>query len=50
VPSEDAVTLIFIGKALKDTFLLNRLRIGDGVITVCIRDDQAVLLLTAVRK
>jgi hypothetical protein len=47
LPSEDAVTLIFIGKALKDTFLLNRLRIGDGVITVCIRDDQAVLLLTA---
>jgi hypothetical protein len=47
LPSEDLVTLIFIGKALKDTFLLNRLRIGEGVITVCIRDNQAVLLLTA---
>jgi hypothetical protein len=47
IPSIDHVTLLFAGKALKDQFLLRRLRIGDGTITVSIRDDQAVLLLTA---
>jgi hypothetical protein len=43
----DAVMLLFAGKALKDQFLLSRLRVGDSAITVCIRDDQAVLIVTA---
>jgi hypothetical protein len=34
VPSIERVTLLLSGKALKDTFLLSRLRVGDGVITV----------------
>jgi hypothetical protein len=47
VSSPERVTLLFSGKALKDTFLLSRLRVGDGVITVCIPDDQAIILVTA---
>jgi hypothetical protein len=45
--AEDAVTLLFAGKPLKDQFLLSRLRVGDAAIIVCIRDDQAVLIVTA---
>ncbi|MDR1240959.1 MAG: hypothetical protein LBK29_03770 [Oscillospiraceae bacterium] len=47
LPAADHVSLFFSGKALKDGFLLNRLRIGGGKITVYIKDEEAVLLLTA---
>jgi hypothetical protein len=38
VPSEDHITFLFTGKVLKNTFILERLPIGDGVITVSISD------------
>jgi hypothetical protein len=43
----DDITLIFSGKALKDQFVLDRLRVGTFPITVCLRDNDDVLLVTA---
>jgi hypothetical protein len=41
------IELLFGGKALRDAFVLDRLRIGTKQITVTIRDRRSVLLLTA---
>jgi hypothetical protein len=43
---EDAVSLLFAGIALKDTFLLRKIRFGNDAITVCVRDESPVLLVT----
>jgi hypothetical protein len=42
-----AITLLFAGKALKDTFILDRLRVGEQGINVYIMEETEVLLLTA---
>jgi hypothetical protein len=44
---EDAVSLLLAGRALKDTFLLSRFRVGNDSITVCVRDETPVILVTA---
>jgi hypothetical protein len=41
------VTLLFSGKALRDTFVLERLRTGKLPIIVVLRDTADILLLTA---
>jgi hypothetical protein len=41
------ITLLFSGKALRDGFVLDRLRIGTGRITVYVRDIESILILTA---
>jgi hypothetical protein len=41
------ITLLFSGKALRDGFVLDRLRIGNGRITVYVRDLEGILLVTA---
>jgi hypothetical protein len=41
------VTLLLSGKALRDGFVLERLRIGNGSITVYIRDFSKVFVQTA---
>ncbi|MDR1473031.1 MAG: DUF1810 family protein [Lactobacillales bacterium] len=41
------ITLLFAGKALKDSFFLGRLRTGTAAITVYISDTSEILLLTA---
>jgi hypothetical protein len=41
------ITLLFLGKALRDSFVLDRLRIGNGRITVYVRDVEAILIVTA---
>jgi hypothetical protein len=41
------IGLLFGGKALRDAFVLDRLRIGTKQITVTIRDRRSVLLVTA---
>jgi hypothetical protein len=46
VPPE-AVALHFMGKALRDGFMMERLRLGDTKIQVYLKDDRPVLLLTA---
>jgi hypothetical protein len=43
----EAITLQFSGKALKDNFIVDRLRVGEQGINVYIKDDTEVLLLTA---
>jgi hypothetical protein len=46
--AREAVTLLFIGKALQDKFLIGRVRAtGEQGITVYIREEAEVLLLTA---
>jgi hypothetical protein len=42
-----AVTLLFAGNTLQDRYIIDRLRIGEQKITVYIKDDNEVLLLTA---
>jgi hypothetical protein len=41
------ITLLFTGKALRDRFILDRLRIGNGRITVYIRDLEDIHRTTA---
>jgi hypothetical protein len=41
------ITLLFMGKALRDGFVLDRLRIGNGRITVHVRDVESILITTA---
>jgi hypothetical protein len=41
------VTFLYSGKSLKDTFVLDRLRVGTNSITVCLRETEAVMLYTA---
>jgi hypothetical protein len=45
-PSLDYITLLFNGKALKDEFLLSRLRLGTTAITVYVKDTTEVVLTT----
>jgi hypothetical protein len=40
------VTLLFTGNSLQDKFIIDRLRIGNDTITVYIKDNTEVLLLT----
>jgi hypothetical protein len=47
LPGPDHVTLFFAGKALSETFVLNRLRLGKQSITVYVRDTAEMLLVTA---
>jgi hypothetical protein len=42
-----AITLLFSGKALQDTFIVDRLRVGAQGINVYIKEETEVLLLTA---
>jgi hypothetical protein len=44
IPEGDVADLLFAGKALKDTFLLSRLRIGTRSVTVQFIDTSEVLL------
>jgi hypothetical protein len=46
-PGPEYVTLLFLGKQLKDTFKIERLRLGDKPIIVSLRDVSEILLLTA---
>jgi hypothetical protein len=46
-PGPDYVTLFFAGKALKETFVLNRLRLGKQSITVYVRDTAELQIVTA---
>jgi hypothetical protein len=41
------ITLLFSGKALRDGFVLDRLRIGTGRITVYVRDIEGILIVNA---
>jgi hypothetical protein len=41
------IPLLFSEKALRDGFVLDRLRIGTGRITVHVRDIESILILTA---
>jgi len=41
------VTLLFSSKALRDGFVLDRLRIGNGIITVYPKETAEVLIVTA---
>jgi hypothetical protein len=43
----DEVSLFFMGKALKDGFVMDRLRLGSSKITVYLPDVDPVVLLTA---
>jgi hypothetical protein len=45
--SADEVSLFFLGKALKDGFVMDRLRLGGSKITVYLPDLEPVLLATA---
>jgi hypothetical protein len=42
-----AISLLFGGKALKEQFILDRLRVGEQGISIYIKDDAEVLLVTA---
>jgi hypothetical protein len=44
------IGLLFGGKALRDNFVLDRLRVGTKQLTVTIRDRRPILLLTAVSR
>jgi hypothetical protein len=46
VPTE-AVALHFMGKALRDGFMMERLRIGDTKIQIYLKDNRPVVLLSA---
>jgi hypothetical protein len=45
--SIDAITLLFMGKSLREQFVLHHLRMGDQAITVYIREMAEMLLVTA---
>jgi hypothetical protein len=47
LPGPEYVTLLFLGKQLKDTFKIERLRLGDKPITVSLRDVSEILIVTA---
>jgi hypothetical protein len=47
LPGPDYVTLFFAGKALKETFVLSRLRLGKQSITVYVRETAELMLITA---
>jgi hypothetical protein len=47
VENAECVTLLAVGKALKDGFILGRLRLGDKPVTVHVRDGSEVVILTA---
>jgi hypothetical protein len=42
----DDIGLVFLGKIMKDEFILERMRIGDKVITVSVNDKRTVILKT----
>jgi hypothetical protein len=42
----DDIGLVFLGKVLKDEFILERMRIGEKVITVSVNDQRTVILKT----
>jgi hypothetical protein len=44
--SLDDITLLFLGKTLKDQFVLDRMRIGNKQITVSVKDARTVILKT----
>jgi hypothetical protein len=46
-PGPEYVTLLFLGKQLKDTFKIERLRLGDKPIIVSLRDISDIVVLTA---
>jgi hypothetical protein len=49
----DDIGLLFLGKLLKDEFILERMRIGEKVITVTVNDKRTVILktrLTVIRR
>jgi hypothetical protein len=43
----EAITFQFMGKTLRDAFVMDRLRLGTAKINVHVQDDSAVVLLTA---
>jgi hypothetical protein len=47
LPGPEYVTLLFLGKQLKDSFKLERLRLGERPIIVSLRDTADILLVTA---
>jgi hypothetical protein len=48
VPSLDYITLLLLGKALQDTYVLGRLRLGNREIAVYVKDTSEVLLTSAI--
>jgi hypothetical protein len=47
VESPEKLNLMAGGKALKDTYLLNRLRLGDKALSVFVPDESEILVLSA---
>jgi hypothetical protein len=47
LPGPEYVTLLFLGKQLKDSFKLERLRLGNKPIIVSLRDIAEILIVTA---